>query len=216
MLGARENAGDGFSEIITSESGIRRIIGIPSERIRTKAVSVLDDHCRAFISKCPFVLIGSCDAEGNIDVSPKGDPEGFVRVLDASTLAIPDRPGNRRADTLMNVLQRPKVGLLFLIPGRADTLRVNGTVQIVSDQWLRDQMAVAGKTPDLALVVKVKEVFFHCPKCMVRSKLWNPGQWPELGGLASYAQIKVERGKLDMSVDEMKALVEKTTRERLY
>lgn len=206
----------GFTEVVTTEAGIREVIGRPSERIRTKAVLVLDDHCRAFIARCPFVLIGSCDADGNMDVSPKGDPARFVRVLDESTLAIPDRPGNCRADTFRNLLQRPYVGLLFLIPGRADTLRVNGTAMIVRDQWLRDQMTIGGKTPAFAVVVKVSEVFFHCPKCVIRSKLWDPGQWPDLQGLASYAQIKVECGKLDVSVEEMEALVAKNTREPLY
>lgn len=205
-----------FSEVVTTEAEIREVIGRPTERIRTKAVAALDDHCRAFIAKCPFVLIGSCDAEGSMDVSPKGDPTGFVRVLDAFTLAIPDRPGNRRTDTFMNVLQQPKIGLLFLIPTRSDTLRVNGTAMIVRDRWLRDQMAIGGKAPEFALVVTISEVFFHCPKCIVRSKLWDCAQWPELEGLASYARIKLERSKLDMSVEEMEALVEKNTRERLY
>lgn len=208
--------GAGFSEVVTTEAQIREVIGHASDRIRTKAVAVLDDHCRAFISNCPFVLIGSCDAEGNMDVSPKGDPAGFVRVLDESTLAIPDRPGNRRADTFVNVLQRPAVGLLFLIPGRQDTLRMNGNAMIVRDRWLRDQMVVAGKTPEVALVVKIREVFFHCPKCMIRSNLWNPGQWPDVRGMASFARIKVDRGKLEVSVEEMEAFVAKNTRERLY
>jgi len=151
-----------------------------------------------------------------MDVSPKGDPPGFVRVLDQSTIAIPDRPGNRRADTFVNVLQRPAVGLLFLIPGRQDTLRMNGNAMIVRDRWLRDKMVVAGKTPEVALVVKIRELFFHCPKCMVRSKLWDPGQWPDLTGLASYARTKVDRGKLEVSVEEMEAHVAKNMRERLY
>ncbi len=205
-----------FSEIVTTESQIRAVIGHPSHRVATKAAAVLDDHCRRFIANSPFVLIASCDADGNMDVSPKGDPAGFVHVLDASTLAIPDRPGNRRADTFVNLLEQPHVGLLFLIPGKPETLRINGTAMMVRDQWIRDQMAIGDKVPDLALVVKVDEVFFHCPKCMVRSKLWEPGQWPDLKGLASFARIKVDRDKLDMSIEEMEALVATNIRERLY
>ncbi|MBI2294543.1 MAG: pyridoxamine 5'-phosphate oxidase family protein [Betaproteobacteria bacterium] len=205
-----------FSEVVTTEAEIHAAIGHSGHRVRTKAVAVLDDHCRAFIAKSPFLFIASCDADGNMDVSPKGDPPGFVRVLDESTLAIPDRPGNRRADTFSNLRQRPHVGLLFLIPGRPDTLRVNGSAFIVRDQWLRDQMAVGGKAPDLALVVNIQEVFFHCPKCVVRSKLWDSAQWPDLTGLASFAQMKVERGRLEVSVEEMETLVAKNTRERLY
>ena len=192
------------------------MLGYPSVHVRAKTAVALDGHCRAFIAKCPFMLIASSDAAGNMDVSPKGDPAGFVRVLDETTLAIPDRPGNRRADTFSNLLQRPNVGLLFLIPGRPDTLRVNGTAMIVKDQWLRDQMAIGGKAPDLAAVVKVIEVFFHCPKCVVRSKLWDPGQWPDLEGLASFARMKVERGRFQVGVEEMEALVAKNIRERLY
>ena len=205
-----------LSEVVTTEAEIRAAIGHPSQRVRTKAAATLDDHCRAFIARSPFVFVASSDGDGNMDVSPKGDPAGFVRVLDESTLAIPDRLGNRRADTFVNVLQQPKVGLLFLIPGRPDTLRVNGAATIVRDQWLRDRMAMGGKVPDFALVVTVEEVFFHCPKCVIRSKLWDPGQWPDLKGLASFARIKVERGKLEVSVEGMEALVAKNNRERLY
>ena len=205
-----------FSEVVTTEAEIRDVIGHPSSRVRTKVAATLDDHCRAFIARCPFLMVASCDAGGNLDVSPKGDPAGFVRVLDDSTLAIPDRPGNRRADSFVNVLQRPKVGLLLLIPRRPESLRINGTAQIVRDQWLRDRMAIGGKVPDLALVVKVEEAFFHCPKCVVRSKLWDSAQWPDVAGLASFAQIIVKRGGLETSIEEMEALIAKNNRERLY
>jgi len=205
-----------FSEVVITEAEILAVLGCPSPHVLTKATPVLDDRCRAFIARCPFLLIASSDLEGNMDVSPKGDPAGFVRVLDESTIAIPDRPGNRRADTFRNVLQRPQVGLLFLVPGKPDTLRVNGTATIVRDQWIRDPMAIGGKVPDLALVVTVSEVFFHCPKCVIRSKLWNPEQWPDIEGLASWARIKVERGALDVSVEETEARDAKNTRERLY
>ncbi|HXF61549.1 MAG TPA: MSMEG_1061 family FMN-dependent PPOX-type flavoprotein, partial [Caldilineaceae bacterium] len=141
-----------FSEVVTSEEQLREIMGYPAQRVIDKVVSSLDEHCRAFIAKSPFLLIGSADARGHMDVSPKGDPPGFVRVLDDKTLAIPDRPGNRRADTFGNILQNPKVALIFLVPGKQETLRVSGTAQIVRDQWLRELMPVRGKTPDLALV----------------------------------------------------------------
>ena len=136
-------------------------------------MSELDEHCRAFIERAPFVLIASTDGTGRIDVSPKGDPAGFVRVLDDRTLAIPDRPGNKRADTLVNVLQYPHVGLIFLIPGTKTTLRVRGRARIVRDEPLLESMAVGGKSPQLALVVDVSEALFHCSKCIIRSKLWD-------------------------------------------
>lgn len=205
-----------FREIVTTEAQFRNVIGNPSHRVLQKQVSALDDNCRAFIAKCPFVLIASSDAKGNMDVSPKGDPAGFVRVLDDRTLAIPDRLGNRRADTFGNLLQNPNVGMLFLIPGKSETLRIGGTASIVRDQWLRDEMAIAGKAPDFAIVVDVKEVFFHCSKCVIRSKLWDGAHWPELAGLPTLAQTMVDAGKLKETVEEMQALIEKDAKERLY
>ena len=205
-----------FSEIVTTEAQFRNVIGNPSHRVLQKQVNALDDNCRAFIAKCPFLLIASSDAKGNMDVSPKGDPAGFVRVLDDRTLAIPDRPGNRRADTFGNLLQNPNVGILFLIPGKSETLRIGGAASIVRDQWLRDEMAIAGKAPDFAIVVHVKEVFFHCSKCVIRSKLWDGADWPELAGLPTLAQTMVDAGKLKETVEEMQALIEKDAKERLY
>src|SRR5690349_1282033 len=117
-------------DFIESEAALRALVGQPAERIRAKGRRALDEHCIAFIAHCPFVLVGSGDAAGNLDVSPRGDAPGFVAVLDERALALPERPGNRRADTLCNVLQRPKVALLFLVPGRGDTLRVSGSARI--------------------------------------------------------------------------------------
>lgn len=205
-----------FAEIVTSEAQLRAIVGHPSHRVLGKHVSSLDEHCRAFIAKCPFVLVASADRAGHIDVSPKGDPGGFVQVLDDSTLAIPERPGNRKADTFLNLLQSPQVGLLFLIPGKQETLRASGTAVIVRDRWLRERMAVAGKLPEFAVVVTVREVFFHCAKCILRSRLWSPTDWPDLAGLPSLAQAMVHAGKLQETPEEMQALIDKDARERLY
>ncbi len=205
-----------FSEVITAEDQIRAVVGTPNHRVLRKQIDHLDEHARAFLARSPFLLIASSDAAGGVDVSPKGDPAGFVRVLDATTLAIPDRPGNRRIDTLRNILQRPGVGLIFLIPGKEETLRVNGTARIVTDRWVREPMAIAGKLPDFAIVVDVQEVFFHCAKCVIRSGLWNSRAWPQLDGLASLAQALVAQGRLEQSVEEVHALIEKDKRERLY
>ena len=205
-----------FSEVITSEAQIRGVIGSPNQRVLKKQIASLDEHCRAFIAKSPFLLISSCDGNGNMDVSPKGDPPGFVRVLDDETLAIPDRPGNRRADTFRNLLANPNVGLLFLIPGKQETLRISGTALIVRDRWVREPMGMAGKLPELAVIVKVREVFFHCAKCVIRSKLWESGSWPDPKGLPSLARVMVDQGKLEESLEEMEALIEQSNRERLY
>jgi PPOX class probable FMN-dependent enzyme len=205
-----------FAEVVTSEAQFRSVIGHPSELVLRKHVRSLEQHSRAFIEKCPFLLLASADASGNMDVSPKGDAPGFVRVLDDSTLAIPDRPGNRTAATFCNLVQNPRVGLFFLIPGRQETLRVRGTGTIVRDRWLRDELVASGIAPDFAIVVRIEEVFFHCPKCMIRSRLWEPERWPDAAGLASFAQAVVDAGRLAETPGEIQALLDRSVRERLY
>lgn len=205
-----------FSEVVTSEDELRAILGHPAARAVNKEIARLDVHCCAIISRSPFVLISSSNAEGRLDVSPKGDPPGFVQVLDEKTLAIPDRPGNRRADTFRNVLQNPRVGLLFLIPGRQETLRVNGRAAIVRDLPLRERMAVNGKVPELALVVSVEEAFVHCAKCILRSRLWDRIAWPDVAGLPSHARCLVDHAQLAESVEEIQASVEQGYKTKLY
>jgi PPOX class probable FMN-dependent enzyme len=205
-----------FTDVIDSEARLREVIGPPISRSVQKEITTLDAHCRALIARSPFVLIASGDARGRMDVSPKGDIAGFVQVLDDTTLAIPDRPGNRRADTFTNVIANPGVGLLFLIPGKLETLRVNGRASIVRDANLREGMAVAGKAPALALVVKVEQAFIHCGKCMIRSHLWEPGSWPRVDDLPSQAQCLVDHGKLTETVDEVQASIELARATKLY
>jgi PPOX class probable FMN-dependent enzyme len=205
-----------FTEIITSEAQLREILGHPSHLAANKAVATLDEHCRAFIASSPFMLIASADAQGNMDISPKGDPAGFVQVLDDQTLAIPDRPGNRRGDTFRNILQNPKVGLFFFVPGKQETFRVNGNAMIVRDLWLRERMAIRGKTPEFAIVVTINEAFMHCAKCVIRSGLWDQEQWPELAGLSTLAQMMIDHGKLTDKVEKVQTLIDESYRERLY
>lgn len=205
-----------FTDVVASEDRLREVIGAPIPRSLQKEITHLDVHCRALIAKSPFVLIASSDASGRMDVSPKGDPAGFVQVLDDQTLAIPDRPGNRRADTFSNVLQNPGVGLIFLIPGKLETLRVNGRARIVRDPGLRERMAVKGKTPELALVVSVEQAFIHCGKCMIRSQLWERDSWPDVEELPSQAQCLVDHGKLRETVEEVQSSIEQARRTKLY
>src|SRR4051812_12570597 len=205
-----------FAEVIGTEAELRRVIGPPIERSLKKEIARLDVHCRALIAASPFVLIASSDRSGRMDVSPKGDPPGFVHVLDNETLAIPDRPGNRRADTFSNVLQNPGVGLLFIIPGKLETLRVNGRARIVRDAALRERMAVKDKVPDLALVVTVEQAFIHCGKCMIRSRLWEAESWPDDKGLPSQAQCLVAHGRLEEGLGEVQASIELARETRLY
>lgn len=205
-----------FSEVVSTEEDLRAIMGHPGHRVLAKTITSLDAHCRTFIAQSPFMLIATADAQGNMDISPKGDPPGFVLPLDDKTLAIPDRPGNRRADTFSNIIQNPKVGLFFLIPGKQETLRVSGRGRLVRDVWLRERLAAHGKTPDLALVVTVEEAFFHCAKCIIRSDLWQPAAWPDLAGLPSLAEVMVDHGKLADSVAEMQLLIDDNVRDELY
>ena len=205
-----------FAEVVRSERELRGVIGEPMPRSVKKEIAHLDENCRAFIARSPFVLVASCDAQGRLDVSPKGDPAGFVQVLDERTLAIPDRPGNQRADTFANVLQNPRVGLLFLIPGMQETLRVNGGALIVRDVAVRERMAVRGKVPALALVVTVEEAFIHCTKCMLRSHLWDREFWPDLRGVPSQARFLVEHAKTGETVEQVQASLDETRKTRLY
>lgn len=205
-----------FTEVLSSEEELRAALGHPAPRAVSKELDRLDEHCRTIISRSPFVLISSCDAGGRLDVSPKGDPPGFVQVLDEHTLAIPDRPGNRRADTFGNVLQNPRVGLLFLIPGRQETLRVNGRALIVRDRSLRERMEVAGKVPELALVVTVEQAFVHCGKCMIRARLWDTASWPDLAALPSHGRCLVDQAKLADAAAEVDASVQQGYRTTLY
>ena len=205
-----------FSDVVRTEQQLRAVIGNPSELVLRKHIHALDHYCRVFIERSPLALLASADAAGRMDVSPKGDPAGFVQVLDDHTLVIPDRPGNRRADTFCNLLVNPQVGLIFLVPGKQETLRVSGRAFIVRDHWIRERMAVQARLPDFAVVVHVEEVFFHCAKCMVRSKLWQPGAWPDTAGLPTLAEANVAHARLDASVEEVQALIDRGLRERLY
>jgi len=205
-----------FRDVITSVDEIRPIIGEPLAPAVAKVIDRLDDVCRAFIERSPFIVMASANSDGKLDISPKGDPVGFVRVLDEKYLAIPDRPGNRRIDTFQNLLDNPQVAMIFIIPGKGETLRVTGEARIVRDEALRESMAVNGRVPEFAVVVHVEEAMFHCPKCMVRSKLWQPEAWPDHSGTASVAEAVVVHANLDITPEEFKARVEAAGRAKLY
>lgn len=203
-----------FNHVIQDEAELREILGYAGQAARNKVIPEIDPICRAFIEKSPFVLLGSANADGSMDVSPKGDPAGFVQVMDNKTLLIPDRPGNRRGDTLSNILQNPNVGLLFLVPGRGDTLRVNGTAQIVCDDDIRERFLMQGKAPLFVLAVTVREAFFHCTKCVVRSGLWSSDHVHD--ELVSLGAAVIQHANLDLSVEEVDALVIEDEKNGLY
>ena len=156
---------------------------------------------RDWLAHSPLGFVATTDAHGRVDVSPKGDPPGFVHVIDDTTIAIPERPGNKRVDGYLNVLQNPHVGTLFLIPGRGDTLRVNGTARVLADADYFDAMVVKGNRPILAIEIAVEEVFFHCAKAFMRSETWKPETWDPTA-VPSTAQL-ARAMKKDMSLDEL-------------
>lgn len=157
---------------LTTYAELRSLLGEPSERAATKDRQRLDGTHRDWLASSPMCLVTTASAAGACDVSPKGDPPGFTLVLDDTTIVLPERPGNRRADGFANILANPHVGLIYLIPGRGETLRVNGRARLVTDAPYFDDLAVGGRRPLLAMVVDVEQVFFHCSKAFVRSGLW--------------------------------------------
>ena len=168
---------DPVDHTVTSLPQLEALVGLPNERAATKVRDRLSDVHREWIAASPFVVLSTVGADGRVDTSPKGDPPGFVHVLDATTIAIPERPGNRRVDGYRNVLETHRAGTLFLVPGRGDTLRVNGDARIVSDAPYFDAMVVQGNRPILAVEITVDEVFFHCAKAFMRSHLWDSETW---------------------------------------
>jgi PPOX class probable FMN-dependent enzyme len=204
--------------MITTEAELRAIISPPDPKGR----SVLKERTRLYpvdrqwLAASPFVLIATSDDEGHLDVSPKGDPPGFVHVIDDTTIAIPDRPGNHRLDSFLNILRNPHVGLLFMIPGRGDTLRVNGRAHLVSDAPYFDEMVVKGHRPHLAVVVEIEQVYHHCAKAFMRSSFWKQETWrPET--LPSTAQItKLVIAETPETLEELEEYYGPSYAERLY
>jgi hypothetical protein len=202
-----------FKHVVTSESELRDLFGYPSERAILKQQAELDEHSRAFIARAPFLLLATSNAAGQCDVSPKGDAPGFVRVLDSTHLVVPDRPGNKRFDGLRNLLGNPHIGLLFIVPGREETLRVNGRACIVRDEEILEQMAVMGKRPSVGIGVEVEECYLHCAKAFRRSKLWQAESWADRDALPSMACVLYEQiGRVkpqEMTVEEYERESEK-------
>jgi len=206
-----------FKDVVTSVAALREIVPEPDELVKEKVISMIDETAARFIAASPFLLIATIDAGGTLDVSPKGDPAGFVKVLDEKTIAIPDRLGNGRLDTLRNLLANPKVGLIFLIPGAGHTMRVSGRATVVRDMAVREKLAFKGKLPDHAIVVDVERVLAHCTKCMIRSGMWKEERWPDTADVPSLADILVAHAKLEAAAKTgIQNLIDTDIAERLY
>lgn len=196
---------DAVPSIVNDAQTLRTILGEPTATVRNKEMPRLDAHCRRFISLSPILFIGSAGADGKGDVTPRGDPPGFVAVLDDRTLLIPERLGNKRGDTLNNVLAHPNVGLIFLIPGVDETLRVNGRASVVDDSALLAPLAQNGKTPKLAIRIDITDVFIHCGRALKRAKLWDPASVIDRKSFPSMAQMTHDQRRRDASVAELEA-----------
>ena len=185
------------------EAKLREVLGgEPAPLIREKISNRLNPLTRQFVERSPFVVVASGRPDGGLDVSPRGDPAGFVRILDERTLLLPDRPGNKLADTLTNLLADDRIALLFLIPGVNDTFRVNGRARIVDDPELLAASEVEGKAPQLGILVEIKEAYTQCPKAFLRSELWNPERHIERSELPSQGEILRAIADPELDVEE--------------
>jgi uncharacterized protein len=202
-------------ETIGSKAELRERYGAPSERSLQKEMTKLDAHCRNFIALSPFLVIATSGADGLGDCSPRGDAPGFVAVLDDTTILIPDRLGNNRTDSLRNIIDNPGIGLLFLLPGVNETLRINGTARITTDAALLAPLAAQGKAPRSGLLVEVKEAYLQCGKALIRSKLWDPAIQIERASFPSLGKILADQiGLPDVAAAER--MTEEGYKTRLY
>jgi PPOX class probable FMN-dependent enzyme len=206
-----------FNNLVTTEQELRDMLGVPAQRSVLKERQTLDEHFRAYIALSPFVLMATSGTDGTCDVSPKGVAPGFVLLLDDRRLVIPERPGNKRFDGMKNLLTNPHIGLIFLVPGREETLRVNGRAWITKDPELLSRCVAQGKTPHLAIGVEVEQCFLHCVKAFRRSKLWSHTEWPAPDALASMAQVLFDQIKpAGLTVQDYECEMEERNRTQLY
>ena len=201
--------------VVADAAELRALVGAPSPRAADKVRTTLDEIDRQWLAASPLVLIATADADGRSDVSPKGDPPGATLVLDDHTIVIADRPGNRRVDGFLNLLANPQVGMIFLVPGRGDTLRINGHAQVVREAPFFDDLIVKGHRPQLAMVVDIDEVFFHCSKAFLRSQLWQPESW-DAAALPSRARIAQKLERPEDSLERLEAYYGPSYADQLY
>ena len=199
-----------------SEEELRRHFPVSMERARLKVLDRLDKHCADFIARSPFLCIGTSRPDGCADVSPRGDPPGFVHVADAHTLLVPDRPGNNRLDTMSNIMHNPRVGLIFFIPGLGETLRVNGDAAIIDDQAELARFEFRRHIPRVAIAVTVREAFIHCAKAIKRSRLWEEDAKIDPASFTRIGDILSDHIKGGKSGDEIEGILKENYRTQLY
>ncbi len=203
---------------IDAPEALRRSVGAPAHLVAEKEMPALDSHARQFLAMSPMLFISSVGADGRADISPRGDPAGFVKVVDARTIVIPERPGNRRADTMMNIIENPgqSVGLLFVLPGVEEVLRASGRARVIDDPAALDDMRVRDKAPAYGIVVEIEEVFFHCAKAIKRARLWDPDTVVARADFPSLAQITRDQRARDKPLEEIEATIRDSYENRLY
>lgn len=206
-----------FRNIVSNEEQLTSIIGTPSNLVTNKVINHIDEHCVHFLSLSPFCLLSTADKYGHCDVSPRGDKQGFALIIDKKRLVLPERPGNRRVDSMRNIISNPSIGLLFLIPGLGETLRINGRACLITDDELLEKMSENEKKPLIGIAVEVEECYIHCAKAFKRSGLWNPEIWEEKANLPSAAKILSNHAKLsNLSPEEIETILVKDYKEGLY
>ncbi len=203
---------------IEAYDDLREAVGEPIPSIAEKEMPLLDKHARHFLSLSPILFISTVGVDGRADISPRGDPAGFVKVIDDRTILIPERPGNRRADTMSNIVENPNhsVALIFLLPGVEETLRASGRARIVDDPAALADMAVRGKVPQLGILVEIDEVFFHCAKALKRARLWDPDTTIDRKEFPTLAQITRDQRESDTPLEEIEERLRESYETRLY
>jgi PPOX class probable FMN-dependent enzyme len=203
-------------DIVAGENDLRSMFREPAELARGKSLRRLDKHCRNFIAHAPFLCIGTSGPDGHGDVSPRGDAPGFVKVLDDTTLIIPDRPGNNRLDSMANIMHNPNVGLLFMIPGMEETLRVNGRASVVRDAALLGEFEVNRRAPTVAIMIEIDEAFLHCSKALKRARLWDEDAKIDRKTFPPLGQMLKDQMDTSMSAEEAEEKVQHSIKTRLY
>ena len=205
-----------MTEQVGDTTALREIVDEPMALAATKEMPALDRHCRHFIALSPFLCLSSMSATGKADVSPRGDPPGFVKVLDDKTVVIPDRKGNRRLDTMQNVLEQPSVAVIFFVPGIEETLRLNGRASLTRDEGLLADMAVQGQAPALGIKIEIDTVFFHCAKALKRSRLWDGEAQIDRGDFPRYGQIVKDQRNPGGTADEIEDFIQTNYKKEMY
>ncbi|MDP5275774.1 pyridoxamine 5'-phosphate oxidase family protein [Chengkuizengella axinellae] len=206
-----------FKQIVTSEKELREMLGEPSERAIKKVISKLDSHCRKYLKLSPFALLSTSNANGACDVSPRGDAPGFVHIIDDKHIVIPERQGNKRIDSIMNIVSNPHAGLIFIIPGLKETLRINGKAYVIKDQEIMQQLAVNDRVPLLGIGIEIEECFVHCAKALIRSNLWEQNTWTDKENLPSIPNMMAAHvNNSDTTPEVIEKSLQESYTKRLY